>query len=89
MTYYDDGFYDKKDDLTLALAEVNDFPEEYIRVYKLCDGDIFSINNVFIEYENNIFYEIVYSGYVDEFYNKEYKRTGKKFTIEELNNLVR
>jgi len=87
MTYYDDGFYDKKDDL--SLTEANDLPEGYIRAYKLCDGDIFSINDVFIEYEDEKFYEVIYSGHVDEYYNKKYKRTGKEFTREELNNLVR
>jgi hypothetical protein len=55
------------------------------RLFRLSDNDVFSINDVTIEFEKGKFYE------VKEFYSgifSTWKRTGKEFSVEELNDLT-
>lgn len=61
--------------------EINDSK----RLYRLSDNDVFSINDVSIEFEKGKFYEVkeLYCGIFTI-----WKRTGKEFSVEELNNLT-
>lgn len=60
------------------------------RVYKLNNGDVFNVCGVLIEYDEGVFYEVEdlkpYSYFV---FDKKYERTGKIYTIEEINEIVR
>lgn len=64
--------------------------EEVDRMYECQNGDIFIIKNIFVEFEDGIFYEVIEEEFTFKngiFPMKRYTRTGLKFTSEELNNL--
>lgn len=56
------------------------------RAFRLSDGDIFQRNDLLLEYENGLFYEVVIDD-CDEFMQFKYKRTGKVFTADEINRM--
>jgi hypothetical protein len=75
--YYDDEYEYK-------VIENAEFPEGYVRAFKLSDGDVIIFNGMLLEFENNIFYAVKEGkGLI----NPYFERTGASFTIEELNNI--
>lgn len=77
---FDDGF----ENITLEKAIL---PNNYVRAYRLQNNDILTINNMVLEFEDNILYKVVDDGF-DLFGQKKWKRTGKSFTPEQLNKLL-
>ena len=79
--FYDDG-YEK---IRLKKAEM---PKNSVRAYKLCNGDIITVNNLVLQFEDKVLYEMIEDG-LDVFGQQKWKRTGKSFTPEQLNNLIK
>lgn len=80
MVYYDDGY---EPEINVVKGEV---PPNTYRAYRLCNGDIFTIENLVLEYENLILYEVIEDGF-DIFMQRKWKRTGKSFTPEQINKM--
>lgn len=80
--YYDDGY---EQEIKLEKAEM---PKNAVRAYRLCNGDIFTVKDLVLQFENNILYEMVEDG-LDMFRQRKWKRTGKLFTPEQLNKLIK
>lgn len=60
------------------------------KAYQLCDKDVFSINDICIEFEKGRFYEVeevIYDGLYNVF--NVWERTGKEFSVEEINDLTK
>lgn len=53
-----------------------------VRAFRLSNGDVFTIRDLMLEFEDNILYEVreIGSGFF-----RKYKRTGKSFTPEKIN----
>ena len=77
--YFDDGYFDG--DFKLIKAKL---PDGYTRAFKLSNGDVITILNLLLEYEDGLFYEVVKR---DKLINPEFLRTGKSFTPNEINSL--
>ncbi|PES54387.1 hypothetical protein CN506_20135 [Bacillus thuringiensis] len=58
------------------------------RAYRLNNGDVITINDITLEYENETLYEVTCEGYSGLDSNPKYERTGKIFTIEETNRML-
>jgi hypothetical protein len=54
------------------------------RAVQLEDGMVISFMDVLLEYEDKKFYEVVKTSY--GMFNPQYERTGKSYTIDELNS---
>ncbi len=77
----------KKDERIVLGKVSHDMPH---RVYELRNGDVFTVKDTMIEFEDGKFYEVIEQKFTFKngiFPMKRYKRTGKEFTIEELNKL--
>jgi hypothetical protein len=57
-----------------------------VRVYPLSDGDIIEFYGKTLEFENKLFYEVVFKGF-DKNMQSVWERTGKSYTPEELNKI--
>jgi hypothetical protein len=80
ILFYDDGY----EEYVYVEKEESNIPK--IRAYQLNNGDVISINDLLLEFEDNLFYEVKEPvGLV----NPYFERTGRKFTIEQLNYGVR
>lgn len=55
-----------------------------IRAHRLDNGDIFTVKDISLQFENMVLYEVVFSGY-DEYMQSIWIRTGRVFSIDELN----
>lgn len=79
ILYYDDGYEHLQDNV----FKIDD--NQAVRVYKLSNGDIFKVNELLLEFEDNLLYEVtekrnsVYATYI---------RTSRVFTPNEINNMV-
>lgn len=71
------------------LKSVSNNDERRHRVHQLSDGDMFTVNNVIIQYLDKKFYEVVEYEYK---YHGElitsHRLTGKIFTIEEITEIA-
>jgi hypothetical protein len=56
------------------------------RLYPLQNGDVFSVNELLLEFEDGICYEVIRVR--DTIYNPQFKRTGKSFTPEQINEIT-
>ncbi|MFQ3543478.1 hypothetical protein Q7A53_05280 [Halobacillus rhizosphaerae] len=66
-------------------------PKGHVRAYRLLNNDVIQVFNLLLEFENNIFYEVIEEqACFDKFGSLSiYKRTGRKFTPEQLNEMVK
>lgn len=60
------------------------FSKDEARAILLENGTVFTINNLTLEFEDSLFYEVKFNGY-DEFMQTLWERTGKVFNIKEVN----
>jgi len=78
--HYDDGYE------YLPKVEKAEIPEGYTRAHMLGNGDVVQVHGLLLEFEDNILYEVKEPvGLV----NPYYERTGRSFTPEQLNEMVR
>lgn len=80
--YYDDGYEFKN-----VSVEKGEKPEGYVRAYQLSNGDVVNINNLLLEFEDNILYEVVKVR--ETLFEPKYERTGKSFTPEQINKIIK
>lgn len=57
-----------------------------VRAYPLQNGDVVEINGILLEFEDNILHEVI--RITDTLFNPQFKRTGKIFTPEQINEMV-
>lgn len=60
------------------------FDDDNVRAYKLSNGDVVTILNLLLEFEDDLFYEVIRR---ESLINPEFIRTGKVFTPNEINRL--
>jgi hypothetical protein len=66
---------------------------ETVRAHELSDGDVITIKNLTLEkeltvqFEQSSFHEVKFGGY-DEFMQTIWVKTGRIFSMEELNEFV-
>jgi hypothetical protein len=78
--YYDDGFEQE------TKVKKSELPANTYRAYKLHNGDVISVNDLLLEFKDGILYQVkkvTYGCYVI------YERTGRKFTPEQLNEMLK
>lgn len=92
--YYDDEY----ENIRLE-EDKSDTPRA--RAYKLSNGDVFTVKGkskeYTLEFENGLLYDVSFNvngqsnqySYINsQWVQSEYKRTGKVYTIDEINNLI-
>lgn len=85
--YYDDGYEGE-------IKVVRDYKSpNFARAYKLSNGDVIQINEMFVEFEDKILYEVIRVAELGdlstEFVRVTYIRTGRSFTFEQINEMVK
>lgn len=78
--YYDDGYEE------FASIEKTELPEGYTRAYRLENGVVIQVNDYLLEFEDNMLYEVEPA---KTWFNPVYKRTGRSFTIEQINQMYK
>lgn len=58
------------------------------RAYRLNNGDVITINDITLEYEDGMLYEVTSKGYNGLYSNPKWERTDKVFTVEEANKIL-
>ena len=83
--YYDDGYEEllKEEELGKFEDETLGLPK--VRAHKLSNGDVLQVNDLLLEFENNLLYEVKPSL---EAVNPYYERTGRTYTPELLNKML-
>jgi hypothetical protein len=76
--YYDDGY---KQETKIEKAEL---PDGYVRAVRLENGMVMQINDLLLEFEDNILYEVEPA---KTWLNPFYERTGRSFTMEQINQM--
>lgn len=79
----------KNEKVELGIFKLDD--KEYYRAYELHNGVVFTVKDTMIEFYDGRFFEVkeeVFTFRNGIFPMKRYSRTGKEFTLEDLNNLV-
>jgi len=79
---YDDGYFELMEEESKIIK--NEEGQNIVRAYKLSNGDIITCNGLLLEFENNMFYEVVQKTYL---VNPIFERTGKKCSPNDLNNM--
>lgn len=77
--------------MTVLLSKIDNVFLPKHRAYKLQDGDIFTVNETTIEHSQGEFYEVIPKYCFEKNINmivRMYSRTGKTFTIQELESLT-
>lgn len=76
--FYDDGYNPDE----YKIVKGYEPPEGYVRAFQLSNGDVITIHNLLLEFEDTLFYEVKEPrGIV----NPYFERTGRVFTMEQLN----
>lgn len=76
--YYDDGY---EQEVKVEKAEL---PEGYVRAVRLENGMVVQVNHLLLEFEDNILYEVEPA---KSWFNPYYERTGRSFTMEQINQM--
>ena len=96
---YDDGYEEllkrEAEDVRLVKGCVDN---NYLRAYRLSNGDIFTVCNVTVKFVDNVLYEVVEDGedvmqeVIDgvtyRVIQTKWAQTGKVYTIDQLNELL-
>ena len=81
-----------------AIFEYREPKKNIARTYQLNNGDIFTVANVTVQFDDKILYEVVedgedimqeiIDGVVYRVIQTKWTRTGKVYTIDQLNELI-
>lgn len=74
--------------MSIFINENNLHSDQLVRAIQLEDGLIFEVTGINIQYDKNNFYEVEFDGY-DEYMQSLWSRTGRQFTVEEINNMAK
>ena len=97
--YYDDGYEELKkledEDVRLVKGCVDN---NYLRAYRLSNGDVFTVENVTVKFVDNVLHEVVedsedimqeiVDGVTYRVIQTKWTQTGKVYTIDQLNELL-
>jgi len=67
------------------IVQLGKLPKGVHRAYRLCDGDVIQVLHMTLQYDDKVFYE----GFMTGFINPKFVRTGKSYTAEQINKIVK